>query len=71
MEAKNIIKMSNIEFEPEKLAGLTDKMQELIKKVSYQEARIAEQKTKALEQDQRIQALEKMVFDLINKGTVI
>ena len=50
---------------------LTKEIQYLKKKVLDQEARIMEQEAKALakaaEQDQRIQALEKMVLDLINK----
>jgi hypothetical protein len=46
---------------------LTKEVKDLKKKVSDQEARIAEQEAKALEQEARIQALEKMVFDLINK----
>jgi hypothetical protein len=46
---------------------LTKEIQVLKKKVAEQEARIVEQEAKALEQDQRIQALEKMMLDLINK----
>jgi predicted acyltransferase (DUF342 family) len=46
---------------------LTKEIQVLKKKVAEQEARIAEQEAKALDQEQRIQALEKMVLDLINK----
>jgi hypothetical protein len=60
---------------------LTKEIQELKKKVleqeariaeqeariAEQEARIAEQEAKALEQEARIQALEKMMLDLINK----
>jgi primosomal replication protein N len=46
---------------------LTKEIKELKRKVAEQEARALEQSAKALEQDQRIQALEKMVFDLINK----
>jgi hypothetical protein len=53
---------------------LTKEVKELKKKVAEQEAKALEQsakaleqEAKALEQDQRIQALEKMVFDLINK----
>ena len=46
---------------------LTKEIQVLKKKVADQEAKALEQEAKALEQDQRIQALEKMVFDLINK----
>jgi len=50
---------------------LTKEIQVLKKKVAEQEAKAAEQEAKALakaaEQDQRIQALEKMVLDLINK----
>ncbi len=46
---------------------LTKEIKVLKKKVAEQEARIVEQEAKAAEQDARIQALEKMVFDLINK----
>jgi hypothetical protein len=46
---------------------LTKEIQYLKKKVLDQEARLAEQEAKALEQNQRIQALEKMMLDLINK----
>jgi hypothetical protein len=46
---------------------LTNEIQVLKKKVSDQEARITEQSAKALEQEARIQALEKMMLDLINK----
>jgi len=46
---------------------LTKEIKELKKKVAEQEAKALEQSAKALVQDQRIQALEKMVFDLINK----
>jgi len=46
---------------------LTKEIQVLKKKVSDQEERLASQEAKALEQDARIQALEKMMSDLINK----
>jgi flagellar biosynthesis chaperone FliJ len=46
---------------------LTKEIQELKKKVLEQEARIVEQEAKAAKQNQRIQALEKMMLDLINK----
>ena len=46
---------------------LTKEIKVLKKKVADQEARIVEQERKALDQEARIQALEKMVFDLINK----
>ena len=46
---------------------LTKEIQDLKKKASDQEERLASQEAKALEQDQRIQALEKMVLNLINK----
>ena len=46
---------------------LTKEIQVLKKKVADQEAKALEQSAKALDQETRIQALEKMVFDLINK----
>jgi len=39
----------------------------LTKEIKELKKKVAEQEAKALDQDQRIQALEKMVFDLINK----
>jgi len=39
----------------------------LTKEIQVLKKKVAEQSAKAAEQDQRIQALEKMVFDLINK----
>jgi hypothetical protein len=38
----------------------------LTKEIKVLKKKVAEQEAKALEQDQRIQALEKMIFDLIN-----
>jgi hypothetical protein len=39
----------------------------LTKEIQVLKKKVAEQEAKALDQEQRIQALEKMVFDLINK----
>jgi hypothetical protein len=46
---------------------LTKEIQVLKKKVAEQETRISEQAAKAADQETRIQALEKMVLDLVNK----
>jgi len=46
---------------------VADQEAKALAKAAEQEARIVEQERKALDQEARIQALEKMVFDLINK----
>jgi hypothetical protein len=46
---------------------LTKEIKVLKKKVAEQDVRISEQSSKALDQEQRISALEKMVSNLINK----